>query len=67
MEFNSEKELRERLSCALSTKISELESKGINYITEDEIWQYLINTKWKNAHGLCLSDMVDDILKIEIK
>ena len=67
MDFNSLKDLRNRLEIAMTTKVNELKDKGITYITNDDIWNYLTNTKWKKAKGLTLAEMVDDILKIEIK
>mgnify|MGYP004498285735 FL=1 len=67
MDFNSLKDLRNRLEIAMTTKVNELKDNGITYITNDDIWNYLTSTKWKNAKGLTLSDMVDDILKIQIK
>lgn len=67
MDFNSLEDLRNRLEIAMTTKVNELKDKGITYITNDDIWNYLTSTKWKNAKGLTLSEMVDDILKIEIK
>ena len=67
MDFNSLKDLRNRLEIAMTTKVNELKDNGITYITNDDIWNYLTSTNWKNAKGLTLSDMVDDILKIQIK
>ena len=67
MEFNSLEDLRNRLEIAMTTKVDELKDKGITYITNDDIWDYLTSTKWKKAKWLTLAEMVDDILKIEIK
>ena len=67
MEFNSLEDLRNRLEIAMTTKVDELKDKGITYITNDDIWDYLTSTKWKKDKGLTLAEMVDDILKIEIK
>ena len=57
----SEEELKRR-------KNKKYELKKLGYlVSEADIWNYLTNTKWKKAKGLTLSDMVDDILKMEIK
>lgn len=58
--------LRKKLSPVLRTKVNELRKNGICNITEQEIWNYLVVTKWKNKEELYLSEMVDDILKLEI-
>ena len=65
MEFNTLIELRDRLDAALTTKAGELKEKGI-VMSNDDIWNYLSSTKWKNAKGLTLFDMVEDILKLEM-
>lgn len=65
MEFNTLLELRDRLDMALTTKAGELKEKGI-VMSNDDIWNYLSSTKWKNAKGLTLFDMVEDILKLEM-
>lgn len=65
MEFNTLLELRDRLDVALTTKAGELKEKGI-VMSNDDIWNYLSSTKWKNAKGLTLFDMVEDILKLEM-
>ena len=67
MNFDSLEDLRNRVDIAITTKVDELKDKGITCITNDDIWNYLTNTKWKKAKGLTLSDMVDDILKMKIK
>lgn len=61
-EFSSITELYQRLLPALKTKSSEMKRKGYPYITEEDIWNYLKEKKWKLAQGLSLYQMVDDIL-----
>ncbi len=58
--------LRKKLSPVLRTKVEELKKNKIYHISEQEIWNYLVATKWKNKKELYLSEMVDDILKLEI-
>lgn len=63
--FNSVKELYERVYPALKIKVRELKNNGIYYIKEEDIWNCLITLRWKKDKGLLLSDIVDDILNVE--
>ncbi len=65
IEFNSIKELYERLLPALNTKIAELKRYDLDYIKKEDIWNYLKMTKWENATDLKLYQMVDDILNLD--
>lgn len=65
IEFNSVKELYERLTPALNTKVLELKRNDLDYIKKDDIWNYLKETKWINATNLLLYQMVDDILNLD--
>lgn len=62
LKFNSLLELKTRLKPALNSKYLELKRKHIDYITTEDIWEYLRNTKWLNTNNLSLAAMVDDIL-----
>lgn len=64
IEFNSLKELKERVTPALNTKLKELKSKNYNSITIDDIWNFLIK-KWKNGKNLTLYDIINDILNLD--
>ena len=64
--FNSLKELYNRLLPAMETKVEELKSNGIKYISIDDIWEYLKKYKWVNSKDLTLSECVDDILNTNI-
>lgn len=65
IEFNSIKELYQRLEPALEAKVQELKRNELYYIKKDDIWNYLKENKWKNANNLLLYQMVDDILNTE--
>ena len=65
IEFNSIKELYERLLPALNTKIAELKRYDLDYIKKEDIWNYLKVTKWEKATDLKLYQMVDDILNLD--
>lgn len=66
MEFNSIKELYERVKPALMTKYKELKRMNYFYIKEEDIWNYLKNYKWKNSKNLNLYEMIDDILNVDV-
>ncbi len=63
--FSSIEELYKRVKPALVTKCSELKRMGINYVTEEDIWNYLKDNVWNNSRNLRLFHMVDDILNTD--
>lgn len=65
IEFQSIDELKQRVMPALRVRKRELKKKNIK-LTEDEIWNYFIESSWKIANNLSLKDIVDDILNKEI-
>ena len=67
IEFNSVKELYERLKPALTTKVTELKRNDLDYIKIEDIWNYLKDSKWSKANNLLLYQMVDDILNLDNK
>ncbi len=64
IEFNSIKELYDRLKPALNAKVVALKRNDLDYIKEEDIWNYLKETKWSKANNLLLYQMVDDILNL---
>lgn len=62
IKFTSLEELYNRLIPAMETKVKELKLNRINYITIDDIWNYLRKYKWSKGNNLTLSECVDDIL-----
>ena len=56
-----------RVGPALRAKLQELHRLGYSYICIDDIWNYLIKTKWCNGKDLMLSDIVSDILNTEVE
>ena len=62
MEFKSVSELYQRVLPALRTKKHELHKNGYTYLKEEDIWNYLKETKWSKSVDLFLADMVEDIL-----
>jgi hypothetical protein len=62
-EFNSLKELYDKVRPALTVKRNDLKKLGINYVKEEDIWNCLKEQKWLKANSLSLSEMVNDILE----
>ena len=64
IEFNNLKELKDRITPALNTKLKELKKNNYNISTIEDIWNYLIEKKWKTAQNLTLYDIINDVLNI---
>lgn len=62
IEFKSAKELYDRVLPALYSKVKELKNLGFKYITEKDVWNYLVNSTWKTKRNLQLHDLISDIL-----
>lgn len=60
--FNSVEELYQRIRPALVTKKNEMNREGIKFVTEEDIWNYFKEYKWRHSTNLTLAEMVDDIL-----
>ena len=67
IKFSSLNELYNRLVPAMETKVRELKLNGINFITVDDIWNYLKNNNWIRREHLTLGEMVDDIINVSDK
>lgn len=65
LEFSSLEELYVRIKPALRAKKSSMNRNGLDYIKEEDIWNYLKEIKWKKTKGLSLSEMVSDILNAD--
>ena len=63
--FNSIDELYKRVYPALKSKIKELKANKIDYIKEEDVWNFLVESRWKSRKGIVLSDIVDDILNTD--
>ena len=62
IEFKSAKELYDRVLPALYSKVKEVRNLGFKYITEKDIWNYLVNNTCKTKINLQLHDLISDIL-----
>lgn len=60
--ISTQKELYIKLLPAIRTKKHELEAAGFKFVKEIDIWNYNKIYCWKDAKGLTLASMVDNIL-----
>ena len=67
MEFTTEKELY--LSLLPVFKVKQRLNTITKYqdIKNEDIWLYLKETKWKKSYNLTISEVVNDIITIEIE
>lgn len=65
--FNSSEELFKRVKPAIHAKIEELKRLNFKNVKDIDIWNYLIEEKWKNGNNLALSDIVNDIINLDNK
>lgn len=66
IKFNTLTELYNRLKPALYSKSLDIKRKNINYIKEEDIWNYLVNNVWINKINLDIYEMVEDIFDLDI-
>jgi len=65
-EYKSQKELYLALIPALNVKIRLIKNTNFKYIKKEDIWNYLKVNKWCNDIDLTISDMVNDIINVDI-
>lgn len=65
LEFSSLKDLYLRVEPALNAKIVEFKRLNYSNIKKEDIWNYLVEAKWKQGKDLMLSDIVNDILNTD--
>lgn len=63
--YNNAKELFDSLKPAFLVKLR-LIRNDYDYITKTDIWNYLKINKWCKATDLTISEMVDDIIMVDI-
>lgn len=57
------KSLFSKLLPALKAKVSKLQEFGINYIDENDIWNYLVEKEWDEKEKN-IDELVSDILNV---
>ena len=67
MEFTSQQELYQKIQPAFNVKKRLIQNSEYKDITNQDIWQYLIETKWKTAQNLTISDIVNDIITLDLE
>lgn len=65
MDYSSEKELFNDLKGALKVKLRIIKEK-YDYISMLDIWNYLKLNKWRYDQNLTISEMVNDIIDVDI-
>lgn len=66
MEFTTQKELYLKLLPVFNVKKRLNSITKYKDITNENIWKYLTETKWKNSVGLTIDEMINDIITVEI-
>ncbi len=66
IEFNNLEELYERILPALNTKKNESFLIYKIILNTKYIFNYLAETKWKSSQNLVLSEVVNDILNVDV-
>ncbi len=66
MEYKSEKELYRGLRGAFNVKLRMIKD-NYDYIKSIDIYNYLKITKWCKATNLSISEMVNDIISVDIQ
>lgn len=66
MEFTSQQELYQKLQPVFNVKKRLIQNSEYKDITNKDIWNYLIKTKWKQSYNLTISDIVNDIITLDL-
>ena len=67
MNFTSQYELYKKLLPVFNVKKRLMKYSKNNNITNEDIWTFLIENKWKKSYGLTLSEMVNDIITLDVE
>ncbi len=66
-DFKTKEELYIRVRPALHAKLEEFRRLNYPNIKEEDIWNYLSEIKWSKSNNLALSDIVSDIIHLDVK
>ena len=66
MEFFSLQQLYKKLIPAFNVKKRLILNSKYKDITNENIWVYLTETKWKKSFNLSLPDMINDIITVDL-
>ena len=63
--FKTIDDLYKRLKPALYSKVVELKRMGLDYIKEEDIFNYLLESSWSKKDNLSISDLTNEILYLD--
>lgn len=63
--FKTIEDLYNTVFPALKSRKEDLHREKYVMITEDDIWNYLVETNWIDSDNLELSTIIDDILNVD--
>ena len=67
MEYTSQMELYKKILPAFTVKQRMIKNSKYKHITNENIWYYLIETKWKKANNLQISEIINDIITLDLE
>lgn len=67
MEYTSQYDLYKNLLPVFNVKKRLILHSKYKNITNEDIWLYLIETKWKKSYNLSISEIVNDIITIDLE
>ena len=67
MEFSSQQELYNKLLPVFNVKKRLILNSKYKDITNQDIWYYLIENKWRTYYNLTISDIVNDIINLDLE
>lgn len=66
MEITSLGQLYKKLIPAFNVKKRLILNSRYKQLNNEDIWVFLVENKWKKSYGLTISDMVNDIITIDL-
>ncbi len=63
--FKTIDDLYKRLKPALYSKVVELKRMGLDYIKEEDIFNYLLESSWSKKDNLSISELTNEILYLD--
>ena len=67
MKFTSLSQLYRKLLPAFNVKKRLILNSKYKHITNENIWVYLTETKWKKAYNLSLPEIINDIITVDLE
>ena len=63
--FKTIEDLYKRLKPALYSKVVELKRNGLDYIKEEDIFNYLLESSWSKKDNLSIAELTSEILYLD--